>query len=84
MGTLSIQLTETGQVTLTKTFTVADSDIDKVTAAYQSDANVSVNGSASRAQVWLYIAGLWAAQLKQKVQAANTVPAIVPAPISMT
>lgn len=84
MGTITIQVVETGQTTLTKTYTVADADIDKIVAAYQSAANVSVNGTATRAQVLNYVCGTWAAATQAQVQQFNIVPAVVPAPIAMT
>lgn len=45
MGTLSIQVTETGQTNLTKTYTIADSDIDKIVAAYTILASNALNAS---------------------------------------
>lgn len=85
MGTISIQVTEAGQNNLTKTYTVSDANIDKITAAYQRDANIFVNGTASRAQVWLWIAeNVLKAPIIAKVKAANTVPAIVPSDISLS
>lgn len=61
MGTISIQVTETGFSNATKTYTVPDTHIDRIVAAYQIPANASVNGTATRAQVLNY----WANQLIQ-------------------
>lgn len=51
MGTLSIQVTETGQTNLTKTYTIADSDIDKIVAAYTTLASSALNASGLAAFV---------------------------------
>lgn len=61
MGTITVQVVEAGQTTATKNYTVADAQIDRLVAAYQSAANASINGSATRAQVLNY----WANQLIQ-------------------
>ena len=90
MGTISIQVTRTGApYPLTKTYTVADSDIDNIVASYQALANASLSTpgnpvTASIAQVWLYIAGTWATALKSVVQQFQTTPPVVPAQITMT
>ncbi len=60
-GTITIQVVETGQTTATKTYTLPDSQIDRLVAAYQVAANASVNGTATRMQVLNY----WANQLMQ-------------------
>lgn len=41
--------------TANKTYTMSDAEWDRIVAAYQSDANVSVNGTATYVQVLLYI-----------------------------
>lgn len=84
MATISIQVSETGQTTLTKTFTISDNDLDLIVAAYQSDANGFLHSIATRAQVFNYITGLWADELKVKVQQFKTIPKVVPSPISIT
>lgn len=68
MGSITFQVAETGQTTATKAYTVADADIDRMIAAYQSDANVSVNGTAARAQVLLYIAQQWIGMTKDYIK----------------
>jgi len=55
MGTISMQVVTVADGTLTKTRTVSEADATRLVAAYQNAANVSVNGTASRAQVWNYI-----------------------------
>lgn len=55
-GTITFQVTETSQTTATKTYNLPDSQIDRMVAAYQSAANLSVGGTASRAQVLNFIA----------------------------
>ena len=84
MGTLTFTVVETGQTTLTKTYTIADADIDKTVAAYQSAANVSINGLATRAQVLNYWTQTTIAAIKAQVQSAQTIPAVVPAEIVAT
>lgn len=56
MATIAFQVTETAQTTVSKSYTLADSQMDRIIAAYQSGANSAVNGTASRSQVlqfWL-------------------------------
>lgn len=78
-ATITITLTETAQPTVTKgPVTIADSDVDQIVAAYQSAANVSVNGTATRAQVLNYMVGTWFAGTVAIMQQAQTVPAVVP------
>lgn len=67
MGTITIQVAEAGQTTLTKTYTVPDAHIDRMVAAYQQTGNVFINGTATRAQVLL----AWANQFIQ-----NTISAV--------
>lgn len=55
-GTVSISVTNVANGTVTKTFTVPDADLVRRVAAYQSQANVSINGTATRLQVLNYIA----------------------------
>lgn len=62
MGTISIQVVETGQTTATKSYSIPDSQIDRLVSAYQSGANTVVNGTATRAQVLNY----WANKLIQE------------------
>jgi len=53
MGTLTFQLTDTIDGTLTKSYTnFSDADMAKMFAAYQSTANIAVNGTATHAQVF--------------------------------
>lgn len=88
MGTITFQVAETGQTTATKTFTVPDADIDRFVAAWQQDANTSVNGTATRAQVLLTWANSVMAQAKDKVlafeKAAQQAALVPPSPISAT
>ena len=85
MGTISITVTRAGApYPLSKTFTVADNDIDNIVQAFQSDANVKVNGTATLAQVWAYIVGTWADAIKAKVREFKTVPAVVPTDIDLS
>ena len=83
MATIAITATETGQTTLTKTYTLADADMDIMVQAYQQLANISINGVATRAQVFNYLVGTWAAGIQNRVQQFKTQPAVVPAPITI-
>ena len=55
MATISMQVVTVADGTLTRSRTISEADATRLIAAYQIDANVSVNGTASRAQVWNYI-----------------------------
>ena len=56
MGTLTFQVIDAIDGTLSKSYTnFSDADITKWIATYQSAANTSVNGTATRAQVLNYI-----------------------------
>lgn len=59
MAAITFQIAETGFSTLTKTYTLPDPQMDRITAAYQQAANVAVNGTATRTQVLQY----WVAQV---------------------
>ena len=67
MGTITFTVTETSKPDATKTYNVADADIDRMVAAYQQDANTDINGTATRSQVLLYIAKTWLKDAQQKV-----------------
>lgn len=81
-GTITIQVVEGGQTNATKTFTILDADIDRLVAAYQSLANVSINGTATRAQVLNYVVTQWMQSGVATVtafEAAKAITALVPA-----
>jgi len=61
MATITFQVAETGQTTATKTYTLPDSQVDRLVVAYQSLGNAAVGGTATRAQVL----NAWANQLIQ-------------------
>jgi hypothetical protein len=88
MGSISFTITQTSKPDAIKTYTVPDADVDRLVAAYQSDANVSVNGTATRAQVLLYVAAQWISQIKAKVKSVETTTAqaavVIPSDISAT
>lgn len=84
MATINIQVAQTGQTTLSKTYNMSDTDMDLMIEAYQQDANISVNGTASRAQVLNFITLEWMDQIKAEIQAHKTVPASVPPPITIS
>lgn len=54
-GTITITVVQGAQPDATKTFTLPDAQITRLVAAYQSLANVAVNGTATRAQVLNYV-----------------------------
>lgn len=82
MGTISFQVVETGQTTLTKTYTLPDAQIDRMVAAYQSAGNTAVNGTATRAQVLQTVVAGWISATVQQVtsfeQAAAAAGAAAP------
>lgn len=81
MGTISFQVAQTGQTTLTKTYTIPDAHIDRLVAAYQTPANASINGTATRAQVLnFWVQGLMSetVQQVQNVENAAAIMAVAP------
>jgi hypothetical protein len=66
-GTISFQITEGGQSNVTKTYTLADSQIDRIVAAYQQGANISLGTVATRNQVLQYWLSLFIGQTIQTV-----------------
>lgn len=83
MGSIAFSVTDTAHGTVSKSYTVSDADIARMVAAYQNDANVNVNGTATRNQVLLYIAKTWLKEAQSKVSAveyaaAHATIAIVP------
>lgn len=77
-STIQVTMTQTGFSNASKTYTFgADQDATDMVAAYQSDANVSVNGTATRSQVLLYIfQNVLVDAIKAKVKAYRVVPAV--------
>lgn len=53
-GSITIQVVQTGQPTVSKAYAIADADIPRIIAAYQIAANAAVNAPATRNQVLLY------------------------------
>lgn len=86
MGTISFQVTETGQTPLARTFTLPDAHIDRMVAAYQSVGNQSIGGTATRAQVLnAWCAGLMQETVAYVVNAEQQVAVsavVIPAPIT--
>lgn len=81
-GSITFQIVQGGFANANRTYTLSDAEIARIIVAYQRDANVSVNGTATRAQVLNY----WMQQFIQgtisKVQSAETVPVAPPTPIN--
>lgn len=68
--------------TISLTYTVSTADQNRVVAAYQSDANTDINGTASPAQVLAYLTKAVKNEVIAKVQSFEkgvAVAAIVPA-----
>ena len=85
MATVTIQVVETGQTTLTKTFTFTpDTQLDRMIASYQSAANTSINGTATRAQVLNYWSQTIIAAAIANVQAFETTAATTTAVATVT
>lgn len=84
MATITLQVAETGQTTLTKTYTLPDANVDLLVNAYQSVGNTSVNGTATRAQVLLawvqqFIANTVSTVTSYQQQTAiNALPPVTP------
>lgn len=79
MATITITAVATAFTPPPKVFTMTDQVMTDMIAAYQSDANVAVNGTATAAQVMNYITTTWQGQIKAKIQSYKTTPAVVPA-----
>lgn len=79
MATITITAVGTGFTPPSKVLTMTDQVMTDMIAAYQSDANVSVNGTATPAQVMNYVTNLWRDQIKAKIQQFKTTPPVVPA-----
>ena len=76
MATIAFQITETGFANLSKTYTLADAQLDRVVVALQGPANIAVNGTATRAQVLNYWTSTAIDALKAAVKAYETQAAI--------
>lgn len=76
MATISITAVATGFTPPSKVFNMTDQVMTDMISAYQSDANVSVNGTATPAQVMNYITTIWQAEIKAKIVQFKTVPAV--------
>ncbi len=85
-GSISVTITETNFANATKTYVIADADVDRIIAAYQAAANTNINGNASRAQVLLYLSKRWMATLTAEVVSYEAQKArdavVVPNPIN--
>ena len=67
MGTIAFTVTDAiGPAS--KTFTVPDAQLARMIVAYQSAANVAVNGTATRGQVLNYIVRQWMDTTVQEVK----------------
>ena len=87
MGSIAFDVTQ-GANSYNKSYTVPDADIDRLVAAYQYDANQDINGTATEAQVLLYVVKTWVNAAKEKVSSYETEQQqqalTAPAPISAT
>jgi hypothetical protein len=82
MSSISLQVTS-GLGNLTRSKTVTDAHLTRLVAAYQAEANASINGTATNAQVITYIwnnaVSQWIAKVKayEDSQAAEAAVAAV-------
>ena len=84
MATIASTVTQAGNPNASKTYTLADADMDKAIAAYQQGANTSINGTANRNQVLNYMFDtLIKNTIQSSVQSNETQPAVVPPPITI-
>lgn len=76
MGTIAMSVTETGFGTVTKSYTVADTDIDRIVTSYQAEADAywGTPGS-SRNQVLLYINNRYRDEIASHVYKTETTAA---------
>lgn len=81
-ATITITIAVTAQPDVSKVYTMSDTDAARIMPAYQSGANVMVNGTATRAQVLRYMIQTWIDAMKAQIQSFETVPAQVPPPIN--
>lgn len=77
-STIVATATQTGFSNASKTYTFgSDQDMTDMVAAYQVEANASVNATATRAQVLAYIFDkVLVAVIKAKITAYRVVPAV--------
>lgn len=83
MATITITAVATGFSPPSKVFTMTDQTMQALIDAYQSDANVSVNGTATRNQVLNYITETWKSAARDKIQSFQTTPPVVPVKVDM-
>lgn len=81
MGSIAFTVTNAANGAVGKTYTVADSDLADLVVAYQGDANVDINGTATRNQVLLYIAKTWLQAAQQKVKAFKDAQNLAAVPV---
>lgn len=85
MATIQATVSQTGQSTASKTFTLADADMDKAIAAYQKLGDNVFGAPATRNQV---LSVMFDRLIKTAIQDAvrnnETVPKTVPPPIDIT
>jgi hypothetical protein len=86
-GSISLQFTATAG-SATKTYTVADADLNRLVAAYQQDCNTRINGTCTLNQVLTQIAlaakDAWVAKAKshETTEAAKTIPPVADVPLN--
>lgn len=86
-GSIQITVAENGFPNVSRTYNIPDADLVRMRAAYQSDANTAINGTATRVQVmnfWIMeelirdtIAKVQARERQSQIDAAP-----MPAPIT--
>jgi hypothetical protein len=83
MSTIAMQVTS-GIGNITRTKTVTDAHLTRLVAAYQSEANASVNGTATNAQVITYIWNQAVSGWVAKVKAYEDAQAVAAAVAAVT
>jgi hypothetical protein len=86
MATITSSVNQANQtpVTVSKTYTLADADMDAAVAAYQQGANTSINGTATRNQVLAYMFDqMIVKNMQAQVQTHQTQPSVTPPPITI-
>lgn len=72
MATITIQVVTVADGTLTKSLTIPEAQATRMIAAYQSGANIDINGTATRVQVWNYIFKVIVAEWRRFVKSYET------------
>lgn len=72
MASITITAVATGFSPPAKVFTMTDQVMQLLIDAYQAEANIAINGAATRVQVLNYITELWKQLARDKIQQFQT------------